>query len=284
MLRSLYAGVSGMKSNQTKMDVIGNNISNVNTTGFKTGRVSFKDLFSQTISSAQGSTSSTGGINAMQVGLGVSLATIGNIMTGGSIQSTGRDLDVAIEGQGFLVVSPDSGSTILYTRDGTLNTDRQGNLVTASGMKVQGFLPSTVSQDPTDISNTIRGNLLVPQTIGSHKLEEVSIDGNGYVKGIYNGEIYYIGRIALAKFSNPEGLEKMGNNTYAKSSNSGEPSYGSSGVDGMGRIRTGCLEMANVDLATEFTEMIITSRAYSANSKIITTSDEMLQELIGLKR
>lgn len=527
MLRSLYSGVSGMRCNQTKMDVIGNNISNVNTTGFKAGRVRFQDLFSQTMSSGQGPTSDTGGTNPKQVGLGVSLAAIDTLMTGGTLQPTGRDLDLAIEGEGFFTVSSDGGETKLFTRDGALFTDYQGNLVTANGMSVLGYQPFNIASNQYQVSvdtiqnfnqnissvdgttetqgqynfditaefssgetitiagttltagtdfaitgdaaaeaaaiigayNTATGSgaysatssgatitlteptaavtgtdlasadisvnatngavsnltvnqssitngthgeyafdlsaniepgrtmtigtvtltegtdfnagvdtnttavnivnaynlvarpvrthnatvtgstitlteivptgtnlvagditstnpnygtilatttpdnattginnptstsdtrklttLKIPKMINSNNLESYAIDGTGLVTGVYGGVTYYLGRVAVSKFSNPEGLEKVGNNCYVKSNNSGDIQVGQGGLNGFGKIKSGTIEMSNVDLANEFTEMIITSRAYSANSRTITTSDEMLQELLNLKR
>lgn len=295
MLRSLYSGVSGMRSNQIKMDVIGNNISNSTTTGFKAGRARFQDLFSQTLSNAQGpSSGGTGGVNPKQVGLGVSLTAIDTIMTGGALQPTGRDLDFAVEGEGFFIVSPDStGDTKSYTRDGAFFTDQDGNLVNANGMRVLGYLPTdTISSisattDPTHITTPDFDDLealTIPGEIDGKKIETFSIDGTGLIKGVYGGTTYYLGRVGIAKFSNPEGLEKLGSNLYADTTNSGPVEVGEANKDGFGAIKQGVVEMSNVDLANEFTEMIITSRAYSANSRTITTSDEMLQELLNLKR
>ena len=140
MLRSLYAGVSGLKCNQTKLDVISNNIANASTTGFKSGRVTFQDMFSQTISNPQAASENSGGTNAQQVGLGVSIGSIDTIMTNGSTQPTNRDLDFAVNGKGLFVLSPNSeGETFTYTRDGAFYTDNEGNLVNAEGMYVLGF-------------------------------------------------------------------------------------------------------------------------------------------------
>lgn len=267
MLRSLYAGVSGMRNFQTKMDVIANNIANVNTTAYKSGRVRFQDMLSQTVASAQSpsTTGGLGGVNPRQVGLGVKVGSIDTMMTGGALQPTNRALDFAIEGEGFFIVSPDDGTTKLYTRDGAFYRDYTGNLVNSNG--------EMVLDTDGDIIN-----------IGDD-FESFSIDGSGQINAVKaDGTIDDLGQIGMAKFSNPEGLEKKGSNNYVKSNNSGEPINGVAGESGIGVIRQGFVEMSNVDLANEFTEMIITSRAYQANSRSITTSDEMLQELINLKR
>lgn len=285
MIRSLYSGVSGMRSNQTKMDVIGNNIANVNTTGFKSGRVRFQDMLSQTMASAQEATpGNLGGVNAQQVGLGVKVGAIDTIMTDGALQPTSRDLDLAIEGTGFFMVSQDDAGTMkLFTRDGAFYRDSAGDLVNAGGYKVLGTPtdPTTIPTNPQKLAITNTRN------IGGVDLDlqSFSIDGSGTIKGVYSdGNSYNIGQIAVAKFDNSAGLEKVGNNNYRASNNSGDPAIGTANADGYGVIRQGVLEMSNVDLANEFTELIVTSRSYQANSRTITTSDEMLQELLSLKR
>jgi flagellar hook protein FlgE len=298
MLRSLYSGVSGMRTNQTKMDTIGNNIANVSTTAFKSNSVRFQDMLSQTMSNAQSPTKdSLGGINAQQVGLGVKIGSIDTIMTEGSMQTTNRDLDFAMEGSGFFVVSEDKkGDMKLYTRDGAFYKDYEGNLVNAGGNRVLGYVPTGECATPenTTLSGTdAMAPLSIPNEItvtvdGADKtlsLQSFSIDGNGQIMGVYDdGNSYLLGQLAVSKFNNPEGLEKAGNNNYTASNNSGAPEFGTANEGGFGAVRQGVLEMSNVDLANEFTEMIITSRSYQANSKTITTSDEMLQELIDLKR
>ncbi len=294
MLRSLYSGVSGMRSNQTKMDVLGNNIANSSTTGFKAGRVRFQDMLSQTVANAQSpTTGSLGGINAQQIGLGVKVGSIDTIMTGGALQGTNRDLDFAIEGEGFFVLSQGgTGTNNLYTRDGAFYRDYTGNLVNSGGFHVMGYKPNAAG-DPIDPAT--HGDL-VPLTIlpeKDHKdgapkkadLESYAIDGSGKITGVYSdGESLFIGQMALTKFTNPGGLEKVGNSNYRASNNSGLPATGQASANGFGIVRSGVVEMSNVDLANEFTELIVTSRSYQANSRTITTSDEMLQELINLKR
>ena len=295
MIRSMYSGVSGMRNNQTKMDVIGNNIANVSTTAFKSGRVRFQDMFSQTISSAQGPTATgRGGVNPQQIGQGVTIAAIDTLFEPGSLQPTDRDLDLAIEGEGFFIVSEDrAGLVQRYTRDGAFFKDTEGNLTTASGLRVLGYGITGGGRYTQDVSDIVVGtslvNMVIPELIdvggNEHKLEAFSIDSAGLISAVYdNGELYYLGRLAIAKFNNTGALQKLGGNAYTSTTNSGPAQTGGAAEEGFGIIRQGNLEMSNVDLANEFTEMIVTSRAYQANARIITTSDEMLQELVNLKR
>lgn len=308
MLRSMYSGVSGMRSFQTKMDVIANNIANVNTTGFKSGRVKFQDMLSQTTSNAQGATGNNlGGVNAQQIGLGVKVAGIDTIMTGGALQPTNRDLDFAIENDGFFILSAvNNGGDVdeeadlknfSYTRDGAFYRDNLGNLVNVNGYRVMGMSFEPGEQMAEDFEGfdeefeyTDLRPLKIPNTFdgdpdSEDTLESYAIDSSGLITAKYKeGGSVVLGKMALTKFSNPEGLQKQGSNNYSASNNSGDPTFGFSGEEGFGSIRQGYLEMSNVDLATEFTEMIVTSRAYQANSRSITTSDEMIQELLSLKR
>lgn len=397
MLRSMYSGISGMKNFQTKLDVIGNNIANVNTYGFKKGRVTFKDTMNQTISGASAATENKGGKNPMQVGLGSTIATIDMIDTQSSLQTTGRALDLAISGDGYFVVK--QGQSQMYTRAGNFYLDDNGTLVTGDGLKVQslnnGILeditvnvnallpakqttelvmkgnlpqdakgssellqqikvvdnygvehvidmsikpanaangewdisfinksmdnPRTITPVPAQIK--LKGdlaNLNVPLEIegpngvetfdiampirdltmngGSMDanaypdgntqgaLESFNIGSSGEINGVFsNGLVLTLGQLALAKFSNPSGLSKIGNNTLQESVNSGVANINVAG-EGRGSIAAGALEMSNVDLSEEFTEMITAQRGFQANTRIITTSDEILQELVNLKR
>ncbi|MEI2402332.1 flagellar basal body rod protein FlgG [Niallia taxi] len=260
MLRSLYSGISGMKNFQTKLDVIGNNISNVNTYGFKKGRTTFSDLISQTSAGATAPTATAGGINTKQVGLGSQVASVDTIHTQGSMQTTGRTLDLAISGDGYFVVQDAAGSNF-YTRSGNFYFDANRNIVTSSGMKLAG-------------AGTI------PETAQSF-----SIGADGSISYVdENGETQDAGQIQLAKFSNPEGLQKSGGNTFQVSGNSGPATLTNANEGGAGSINSGYLEMSNVDLSEEFTDMIVAQRGFQSNTKIITTSDEILQELVNLKR
>ncbi|MFD2208832.1 flagellar basal body rod protein FlgG [Virgibacillus halophilus] len=267
MLRSMYSGISGMKGFQQKLDVIGNNIANVNTSGFKKGRVTFQDMMSQTSAAAQGPSGGKGGSNPMQVGLGSKLGTIDTIQTQGFQQTTDRPLDFAIEGDGMFVVN--DGTTDHYTRAGIFSLDKEGYIVNPQGYYLKG----------TD-GETVNDKIKIPLDA-----KDFSIQSNGKVTYLSaDGEQHNAGVIQLAKFANPEGLEKEGNNLYRVSDNSGEPQLSDPEAGGSGKLVTGALEMSNVDLAEEFTEMITAQRGFQANTRIITTSDEILQELVNLKR
>ncbi|MDX8343892.1 flagellar hook protein FlgE [Rossellomorea sp. YZS02] len=407
MLRSMYSGISGMKNFQTKLDVIGNNIANVNTYGYKKGRVTFQDLMNQTVSGASRATANRGGQNAKQVGLGSSLSSIDTIQTQGSLQTTGRSLDVAISGDGYFVVR--QGNNEMFTRAGNFYLDSNGNLVTGQGNLVQGYpvnaagevnksgaedikIDTNTTMAPQATTEaTYNGNLkssapngteveletkvkdslgkdislrllmtktaqntwgvtissltndvtlsqgqttsltfdeqgkmtsqmpfpitLDNQTGGTQTqtidldfskitqfdssssanvdtvdgnsegyLESFNIGSSGEVNGVFsNGEVRVLSQLALATFSNPGGLTKAGNNLFQASNNSGLPNQGVAG-DGRGSLQSGSLEMSNVDLSEEFTEMITAQRGFQANTRIITTSDEILQELVNLKR
>ena len=463
MMRSLYSGVSGMQNHQTRMDVIGNNISNVNTTGFKRGRVNFQDLLSQQMSGAAKPTDELGGVNPKEVGLGMNIASIDTIHTQGSLQTTGVQTDVAIQGNGFFMMK--AGEKSFYTRAGTFGLDNEGTLVNpANGMRVQGWMAQDIdgqlilntSAQPEDLvipvgskidarattsvnyacnldkrlpeiqegasqadilmstwstefqvydefgqthnlninfarvpgtnnqwqatvnvnpqgaegtetrvgvgttdgtGNTftvqfdnngmlagvvdsagnvspatgqvvIQASFNVPgadpdetgaptrQTfdinlgeIGSVRntitqfseksstkayeqdgftmgyLENFKIDQSGIITGVYsNGANRTLGQLALATFANQGGLEKAGENTYVQSNNSGIANIGVSGVAGKGKLIAGALEMSNVDLTEQFTDMIVTQRGFQASSKTIQTSDTMLDTVLNLKR
>lgn len=413
MMRSMFSGVTGLRNHQIKMDVIGNNIANVNTVGFKKSRVTFQDTLSQTMRGAASPQGNRGGTNPMQVGLGMTIASIDTIHTPSSAESTGNMTDMAIEGEGYFILQGD-GLDQYYTRAGNFGFDTSGYLVnTANGMKVLGWQTSDfkvpVDKSPQDIGEIqIRKGMMVPAeattevrfsknlnaegeigesysipfkiydslgcahtlTITFEKtdantweytithedgitvqnntgtinftpdgkysassfdpdnpvtftpnsgaddiefeidfsqitqyaketnvdmtfqngypagtLVEVTTDTTGTITGIFdNGHSWQLAQIALANFNNPAGLIKAGQNLYRSSNNSGEPQIGQSGTGGRGTIAPGYLEMSNVDLSEEFTQMIVTQRGFQANSRIITASDEMLQELINIKR
>lgn len=440
MMRSMFSGVSGLRAHQTRMDVIGNNVANVNTVGFKSGRVTFQEIFSQTLKGAGAPDSATGrgGTNPMQVGLGLGVGAVDTLMTRGSLQRTDNPTDLSIEGEGFFVVKGGSGDTFRFTRAGNFGVDKLGNLVTGSGMNVYGWqsykrnsdgsytfdteqpieainlysdvynknkrmiaakatanavfagnldaskpiaatppaagdiftVPMTVYDNlgndykvnvefskttataagstwtwnipspagtpapytPTaatgtltfDANGQLTGGALPPVvtftpdvTTGTaafnvqfdftklttysadSSAKPTNIDGystgnlvtfnigsDGILTGIYsNGQQQPLGLIALAGFENPAGLQKVGDNLYIPTTNSGDFKKGlKAGSEGVGTLNPGTLEMSNVDLSKEFTDMIVTQRGFQANSRIITTSDEMLQELVNLKR
>ncbi|PIC65628.1 flagellar basal-body rod protein FlgF [Sporosarcina sp. P13] len=268
MIRSMYSGISGLKNFQTKLDVIGNNIANVNTYGFKKGRTVFKDLYSQSVASASASGDNRGGINPKQVGLGSQLAAIDTIHSGGTMQTTGNTLDLAIEGDGFFIVGEESGIEKFYTRGGNFYLDETGVIVDGDGKFLLDIDGAKISV-PLDATS-------------------LSIGQDGTVNYVVDGVLNPDGdpvQISVARFNNPGGLTKFGGNMYRESANSGAPSDELTPLEGgRGSIRSGSLEMSNVDLSEEFTEMIVAQRGFQANTRIITTSDEILQELVNLKR
>lgn len=412
MMRSMFSGVTGLRNHQVKMDVIGNNIANVNTVGFKKSRVTFQDTLSQTMRGAASPQGNRGGTNPMQVGLGMTIASIDTIHSSSSAEYTGNMTDLSIEGDGYFIVG--DGLDMFYTRAGNFGFDENGNLInTANGLKVMGWQDTEKHEVPADKSPQsigsieIRKGMMIPAsatteisfaknlnaetenngtyslpfkvydslgcahnlTIEFEKtnanewgynitstdsnvtnianntgtitfdndgncnipaggtmtfdlangadnmslsidfsgitqyaketnvdlsyqngypagtLTDITIDTAGVITGIFdNGYNRQLAQVALANFDNPAGLIKAGQNMYRYSNNSGEPQIGESGTSGRGAIAPGYLEMSNVDLSEEFTQMIITQRGFQANSRIITTSDEMLQELVNLKR
>ena len=463
MMRSLYAGVSGMQNHQTRLDVIGNNVANVNTTGFKRGRVNFQDMISQQMSGAASPTTEVGGVNPKEVGLGVTVAAIDTVFTQGNLQTTGVSTDVAIQGNGFFIMK--NGEESFYTRAGAFSLDSEGTLVNpANGLRVQGWMAEEIngqmvlqtagstedliipvgSKDPAKATENVNfacnlnkntpeimegaspediakgtwateqkiydsfgnehmlnvsftrvagnpnqwqatvtidpdmadesqtrvglnttdgqentflinfdntgtlqsvtdsaGNLTNPEgqivlqtsfnviganpdadgnptrqtlninlgTIGSQKntitqsastsstkayyqdgytmgyLDNFKIDSSGIITGVYsNGTNRTIGQIALATFANQGGLEKAGDNTYVESNNSGMANIGTSGIAGKGSMLAGALEMSNVDLTEQFTDMIVTQRGFQASSKTIQTADTLLDTVMNLKR
>ncbi|MCU1405991.1 MAG: flagellar hook protein [Glaciihabitans sp.] len=389
MLRSLYSGISGLRSHQTMLDVTGNNIANVNTTGFKGSAVQFQDTLSQTLTDGGAATDDTGATNPAQVGLGVKVAGTSTNFAQGAGQATGRATDLMISGDGFFAVQ--SGGETLYSRAGALNFDTDGRLVTADGGLVQGWsatngvvntggalstvtlsakainpaaattsvtfsgnLPSdataplvrdfevydaagnsttrTVTLTPsatvdgqwtiTDSAGNTTGNLVFgadgtlvgdgirnlggisldfSASTGAAKvntfgiteqsghaagtLTSYSIGKDGTVTGAFsNGTTAAIAQIALATFANTGGLEKTGGSYYSATPSSGAATLGVPGQGGVGSLDAGYLEMSNVDLSQEFTNLIVAQRGFQANARIITTSDEVLQELTNLKR
>ena len=433
MMRSMFSGVSGLRIHQTKMDVIGNNIANVNTVGFKSSRVTFSEVFSQTLQGSSGASENSGGTNPMQIGLGAGISSIDVNMTEGAAQRTDNPLDLKIEGDGFFVVSDITGNK--FTKAGAFRIDEAGNLVTPEGLNVMGWYPNETSGliEKTKVQSlqvlngenmyiepskteavTLTGNIdkndpqlpvaeggspfsvtiydslgykytaeLTIQATGNEneydivlladsitdangntiendgltqtvtfdpatgKIDTTAVtsftidniatgfsefpanltvdvssltmfEGNsnttvegqagdsdglkagneagsisgfevgagGKILGRYtNGETKLLGQIVVANFQNPAGLQKLGNNLYEVTSNSGEfDGIGEDITASGGSFNAGVLEMSNVDLSREFTEMITTQRGFQANSRIITASDEMLQELVNLKR
>lgn len=341
MLRSLYSGISGMKVNQTKLDVIGNNLANVSTTAFKGSRVNFSTTISQTLGSASAASDSLGGVNGKQIGLGAQISSIDKIMSQGSMQSTSRSLDVAVDGSGYFMVAAgpeltggtndkitidDNGidampanTSVAYTRDGSFVLDNEGNLLTSKGYRVLGFAMKTndnnnnngdnirpdgtvlyvesnnktVAVDEQLVSLKIPDKVtkVTPQGETKVAVKSFNISSDGLITGVLEtGEITALGQIAMSSFKNEVGLTDIGNNMYEPSGSSGaaiiSSGKNSAGRDssGYGDILQGYLEMSGVDMAEQFTDMIVATKAFQAAGKTITTGDEILSEIINLKR
>jgi flagellar hook protein FlgE len=424
MLRSMFSAISGLKAHQTKLDVSGNNIANVNTVGFKASQTVFEDTLSQVLRNGSAPTGDTAGSNPAQVGLGVKVAGITTNFGQGSQQNTGRSTDFMIQGDGFFVTK--AGNENLYTRAGSFDFDGVGNLVTPDGGVLQGWMATNgvvnpngpigplsvpfgqvlapvattgggmvgnLSADATpgtqlqfqaemfdslgndhmvnyvftnagpnawklnvldatgttmlpttgtppvatqiDVTFNASGVMTAPaptgtpatntfpftppagrfpswggpvtidvtkvtqfggkSTVAATKtvdsgsalgtLESFSLSNDGTITGVFsNGLRQPIGQLAMATFANPGGLEKAGNTSFRTADNSGAPAIGLAGVGGRGTLSAGALEMSNVDLAEEFTGLIVAQRGFQANSRVITTSDELLQDLVQLKR
>ena len=409
MLRSMFSGVSGLRSHQTMVDVIGNNIANVNTFGFKSSTVMFQDLLSQVLTGAGVPTAAAGGTNPAQVGLGVKVAGVSTSFTQGASQLTGRSTDLSIQGDGFFVVR--QGAEVLYTRAGALSFDAMGRLVSPDGAVLQGWIADAngainTNAAVTDLSMPL-GQNLAPQATGTAEfggnldastpigqpivtaitvydqlgtalsvsgrftrtaantwdfevdtngdstyepvgslsfdgtsgallspsptfamlagtfggpvavnfgapgtpnalvqysgpssvaalsqdgyplgsLQSFTIGQDGVVTGVFsNGRNRPLGQIAMAGFTNPMGLEKAGGSLFRPTVNSGLANIGVAGGGGRGTLLGSTLEMSNVDLAREFTNLIIAQRGFQANSRVISASDELLQDLVNLKR
>jgi flagellar hook protein FlgE len=267
MLRSLFTGISGLRAHQQMLDITSNNIANVNTVGYKSASAVFEDTLSQTIAGAGAATATNGGTNPEQVGLGVQLAGTSTNFGQGSNQYTGRTSDLLINGDGFFVMS--NGGQQTFTRAGSFSLDAVGHLVAPDGSKVQ----------------SAAGGDLDLSALNSGTYVSWSISSTGVVNAVDTaGATTPLGTIALATFANPGGLTKVGDSQYEATPNSGAAQIGAASTGGRGSLTAGYVEMSNVDLAAELTNLIISERGFQANSRVITTSDEVLQSLISLKQ
>ncbi len=290
MLRSMYSAVSGLRSHQTMMDVTGNNVSNVNTAGYKSSRTTFQETLTDLVrGGTMGIAGEQGGVNPMQLGLGSQVAATDMVFTQGASQNTGRPTDVAIQGDGFFVV--ESGGEDYFTRAGAFTVDAGGNLVGPGGEMVQGWVadpPEELDDDTVVAGAGIADNdldALSSVTIDPEAYTDISIAEDGMVTGRdEDGTLFALAQLATVRFANAGGLERAGNGLYAESPNAGEVVLDTPGQDGLGGLQGGVLEMSNVDLAEEFTNLIMAQRGFQANARSITTSDELLQELVNLKR
>ena len=255
MIRSLYVAKTGLEAEQTRMDVIANNLANVNTSGFKGSRAVFQDLLYQNLTQPGAQSSqSTQYPSGLQLGTGVRPVSTERLMTQGNLTQTGNSLDVAINGQGFFQVLEPNG-TIAYTRDGTFQLNNQGQLVTANGYLVQPTVTIPASAQSV--------------TIGNDGTVSVTLPGQAAPQ--------QVGALQLASFVNPTGLQSIGDNLYLQTGSSGAPNTGQPTLNGLGSVRQGYLESSNVNVVAELVDMISPQRAYEVNSKAVTASDQMLQ-------
>jgi flagellar basal-body rod protein FlgG len=252
---ALWAAKTGLDAQQTEMSVVSNNLANVNTTGYKQDRAVFEDLLYQNQTQVGADTSqTTQSPSGLSIGTGVQVVSTEKEYSQGSLTQTGNPLDVAIQGQGFFQIQTPDG-TLAYTRDGTFQTNAQGQLVTSSGYVVQP-------------------GITIPQGAQS-----VTIGADGTVTVLLPGQSSptQVGQLQLANFINPAGLQPIGQNLLVQSAASGSPQTGTPGVNGLGSVSQGELEGSNVDVVEELVNMIQTQRAYEMNSKAISTVDQMLQ-------
>jgi flagellar hook protein FlgE len=280
MLSSLISGVSGLESFQQDMDVIGNNIANLNTTGFKAATVNFADSFSNTLQAPSPSSASSSGANSEQIGTGVTISSIGNNWTSGAASPTGIPSNLAISGNGFFVVNDPVSGASYATRDGDFSTDANGYLVTNTGERVQGFNNAGLST-----LGSIQINTTGAPNGDTSPMTSFSIDAQGNINvQLADGTSFVRGQVLLQNFQDPQKLVNEGNNLYSNMSEAGPLSAAAApDTNGLGNLQAGALELSNVDLSNEMANLITAQRAFEANSKIITTSDDVLQTLVNLK-
>jgi flagellar hook protein FlgE len=280
MMRSMYAAISGLKVHQTMLDVTSNDIANVNTLGYKAQRTTFKESLSQLQRGAAAPNAAQGGSNAIQIGLGVQLGSIDNNMSTGALQTTGNPLDVALQSDGswFRVASADSAAgagsitNIQYTRSGNFTRNEQGYLVTQDGQYVLG----------RSAAGAGGADQLIQIPAGATNLS-IGQDGSVAYDPAAGGARVTAGYLSLATFANEAGLQRVSSNRWSASNSSGPEAVGTPGGN-YALVAPGQVEMSNVDLAQEFTNMISAQRGFQANSRVISTADQMLQDLVNLNR
>ncbi|MDS1141120.1 flagellar basal-body rod protein FlgG [Pusillimonas sp. SM2304] len=261
MIRSLWIAKTGLESQQTNMDVISNNLANVNTSGFKRSRAVFEDLMYQTIRQPGAQVGAANQLpSGLQVGTGVRTVATERIHSQGDLKDTGNSMDIAIQGKGFLQVEMPDG-TFAYTRDGSLQVDQNGQLVTAGGYPIQP--PINIPDNALTITIARDGTVSVTQPGAT-------------------GTNVEIGQLQLSTFINPTGLQSAGENLYVETDASGPANFAQPGLDGAGLVLQQYTETSNVNVAEELVNMITTQRAYEMNSKAIQTSDQMLARLTQL--
>jgi flagellar hook protein FlgE len=293
MIRSMFSAISGMLNHQLRMDVIGNNLSNVNTVGYKTRRTTFSEAFAQVSRTASASAPV-----GLSVGLGSNVSGTDTLFTQGAFQRTNLPSDIGISGEGFFTVTGNANSTgeRYFTRAGDFVLDVNGYLRTADGFYLQGY-----TSNGGFATNVVAGNSAVPaapeaeanissvqiaKTIaGTEAVVSYSIGQDGaIILAGENGTTRVAGYMALADFGNNNGLDYKFNSFYQSSQASGTQTYYQANTGPVGGTQQGVLELSNVDIASQFADMVVTQRGFDANAKLITTSDEMLQTIVNIKR
>lgn len=260
-MKALHIAATGMKAQELNVEVISNNVANMRTTGFKKQRADFQDLLYQNLRRMGTETSDSGTIvpTGIQIGSGVKLASTTRIMSQGSLEQTGKELDVAVRGEGFFQIDLPDGTTG-YTRDGSFERDADGQLVTVDGY-------------------TVNPGITIPETT-----QDITISNTGVVQGVDQaGNTVQLGQVQLARFVNKAGLEAIGDNLFLETDASGQAETGNPGDNGFGSVQQYFLEMANVDAVTEIADLISAQRAYEMNSKIIQAADEMYSTTTNLR-
>lgn len=302
MVGSMYAAISGLRAHQQKMNVIGNNIANVNTYGYKSQRTTFKESMYSSLRASTGGTATMGGTNASQIGYGCSVGTIDMNMKTGTYAITDRTLDVMIDGDGFLItgnitdgydLATESIDGLQLSRLGNLDFDNNGYLVDGNGNVIYGFAQDDQLDYDTDTLVPLKkptddnGDIMA--------LTNINISTKGEITGSFGDQIITIGCVAMAYVDNPNGLTHLGGPYYQAGGNAGGVRAGTVGnvigadedsgiVNFNSSFVPGALEMSNVDISNEFADLITTQRGFQANTKIITVTDEMLSDLVSMKR
>lgn len=269
MSLSLISGVTGMKNNQTKLNVIGNNVANMSTTSFKKSELRFEDTMYQTSKFPSGPNGAIGGVNPSQIGAGVGVAGIVKYMEQGSLKPTNRPSDFAIDGDGFFVV--EKNGEVSFTRDGSFSLDRDGNLVNNNGYYVIGDDDNPINI-PTEVNVGGDVKKVLSYTVSQDGTVNLGLNDGTTLEGH--------AKFKIAQFINPNGLTQLGGNLYSPSINSGDPFY----VAEHGSVIQGSLELSNVDIVDEFSEMMLASKGLQAAAKVVTTSDEALNTVISIMR
>ena len=280
LIGTLGSGVSALRTFMKGLEVIGNNIANVNTTGFKSGEAKYSDSFSNILQRSSPSTATSSNTQGVAVGTGVRLSGISTNFTQGALQTTGQGTDLGVSGNGFFIVRNPTDGAEYATRAGDFRIDSDGYLVTARGFRVQGDQGGTV------------GDVRIGQSIPvGTDLQSFSIDSLGNVVEFYSdGTSATNNQILLQKFSDPGALTKQGDNLYSGFSSAGPASAtldvttNAPGTSGYGTIQAGTLELSNVDLTDQFANLITTQRSFQAGSRLITVSDSVLEDIVNLKQ